>query len=62
MLFCVFFVLVFVGVVGRLCFVVCFLLVEFFLAPFFLCPFFFLGGGLVSARTVPLLQAVAGEN
>ena len=37
--------------------------VEFFLAPFFfLVPVFFLGGWLVSAKTVPLLQAVAGRN
>ena len=37
--------------------------VEFFLAPFFLlCPFSGFGGWLVSARTKPLWQAVAGKN
>ena len=39
--------------------------VEFFWAPFFLCPFFFFFfffcGWLVSARTGPVLQAVAGK-
>ena len=34
---------------------------SFFFAPFFFVPFFF-GGWLVSAKTVPLLQAVAGKN
>ena len=47
------------------CFGASFNWVEFFLAPFFFffwCPFLFFFGWLVSARTVPLLQAVAGKS